>query len=110
MTEAQKRRRQELYTRFHLPKGEISRSFTRLLRQFHRYFETRKVDTVMQLKKHGIPAIFISHRLEDIFEVCDRIFVLYGGKRVAAKETKDAEKEEIVRYMFMGTNGEPVEK
>lgn len=68
------------------------------------------LDTVMQLKKHGIPAIFISHRLEDIFEVCDRIFVLYGGKRVAAKETKDAEKEEIVRYMFMGTNGEPVEK
>jgi len=46
MTEAQKRRRQELSTRFHPPQGEISRSFTRLLRQFHRYFETRKVDTV----------------------------------------------------------------
>lgn len=46
MTEAQKQRRKKLYTRFQPRKGEISRSFIRLLRQFQRYFEKRAVDAV----------------------------------------------------------------
>jgi simple sugar transport system ATP-binding protein len=65
------------------------------------------LDIVMQLKEHGIPAIFISHRLDDVFHVCDRIFVLRGGRRVAVKKTSETNHDEIVRYMFLGTaNGE----
>ena len=60
------------------------------------------LDIVMQLKEHGISAIFISHRLDDVFHVCDRIFVLRGGRRITVKKTSDTDHDEIVRYMFLG--------
>jgi simple sugar transport system ATP-binding protein len=61
------------------------------------------LDIVMRLKEHGIAAIFISHRLDDVFRVCDRIFVLRGGCRVAAIKTSETNHDEIVRYMFLGS-------
>jgi ABC-type sugar transport system ATPase subunit len=61
------------------------------------------LDIVQQLKEHGIPAIFISHRLDDVFHVCDRIFVLRGGRRVAVKKTSETTHDEIVRFMFLGS-------
>lgn len=64
------------------------------------------LDIVMQLKEHGIPAIFISHRLDDVFHVCDRICVLRGGRRVAVKKTSETNHDEIVRYMFLGSGKE----
>ena len=64
------------------------------------------LDIVMQLKEHGIPAIVISHRLDDVFHVCDRIFVLRGGRRVAVKKTSETTHDEIVHYMFLGTEEE----
>ena len=64
------------------------------------------LDIVLQLKEHGIPAIFISHRLDDVFHVCDRIFVLRGGQRVAVKKTSETNHDEIVRYMFLGAGRE----
>jgi simple sugar transport system ATP-binding protein len=60
------------------------------------------LDIVLQLKQHGIPAIFISHRLDDVFRVCDRIYVLRGGRRVALKKTAETNHDEVVRYMFIG--------
>ncbi len=68
------------------------------------------LDIVLQLKEHGIPAIFISHRLDDVFLVCDRIFVLRGGRRVAVRKTSETDRDEIVRSMFIGDagNGERV--
>ena len=65
------------------------------------------LDIVLQLKEHGIPAIFTSHRLDDVFHVCDRIFVLRGGRRVALKTTSETTHDEIVRYMFLGAEEEP---
>jgi simple sugar transport system ATP-binding protein len=64
------------------------------------------LDIVMRLKEHGIPAIFISHRLDDVFRVCDRILVLRGGRRVAVKKISDTDHDEIVRYMFLGAEEE----
>jgi simple sugar transport system ATP-binding protein len=60
------------------------------------------LDIVQQLKAHGISAIFISHRLDDVFCVCDRIFVLRGGRRVTVKQTAETNHDEIVRSMFLG--------
>jgi ABC-type sugar transport system ATPase subunit len=64
------------------------------------------LDIVLQLKEHGIPAVFISHRLDDVFHVCDRIFVLRGGRRVTVKKTSETNHDEIVRYMFLGAGKE----
>ena len=61
------------------------------------------LDIVNQLKEHGIPAIFISHRLDDVFRVCDRVFVLRGGRSVAVKKTSETSHDEIVHFMFLGT-------
>jgi simple sugar transport system ATP-binding protein len=66
------------------------------------------LELVVRLRDHGIPIIFISHRLDDVFNVSDRIFVLRGGKRVAVKKTSETNRDEIIRYMFIGAEEEVV--
>jgi len=61
------------------------------------------LELTLVLKNHGISIILISHRLEDVFMVSDRIFVLKGGQKVGVKETTKTNKNEIVKLMFMGT-------
>jgi len=60
------------------------------------------LELIIRLRNHGISVIFISHRLDDVFKISDRIFVLKGGKRIAIKNTKTTNKDEIVRLMFVG--------
>lgn len=64
------------------------------------------LDIVLQLKENGIPAIFISHRLDDVFQVCDRILVLRGGRLATVKKTSETNHDEIVHYMFLGSGEE----
>ena len=60
------------------------------------------LDIILSLKENGIPAVFISHRLDDIFKVCDRICILRRGKIVTICETKSTNRDEIIRHMFLG--------
>lgn len=62
----------------------------------------RVLELTLRLKDHGIATIFITHRLEDVFMVSDRIFVLKGGQKVAVKEKAKTNKNEIVKLMFTG--------
>jgi len=62
------------------------------------------LELVNRLKEHGIPVIFISHRLDDVFDVCDRIAVLKSGRVAAVRETKATNRDEIVHDMFIGAN------
>jgi ABC-type sugar transport system ATPase subunit len=55
---------------------------------------------ILRLKEHGISIIIISHRLDDIFTVSDRIFILKHGQRVDVKAAAETDKDEIVRLMF----------
>ena len=43
--------------------------------------------------------VLISHRLRDILDVCDRIVVLYEGRKVANLEAADTTLEEVVTYI-----------
>jgi ABC-type sugar transport system ATPase subunit len=64
--------------------------------------EIEKVlELTVRLKEHNISIIFISHRLDDVFRVADRIYVLKHGQMVAVKEKLKTNKEEIVKAMFM---------
>jgi ribose transport system ATP-binding protein len=45
--------------------------------------------TINELKKRGVSIIFISHRLEEIFAISDRITVLRDGKLIDVMNTKD---------------------
>lgn len=44
--------------------------------------------------------IYISHRLEEIFQICDRITVLRDGNYIASLDTKGTTKEELIRLMI----------
>ncbi|MBI4247350.1 MAG: sugar ABC transporter ATP-binding protein [Candidatus Rokubacteria bacterium] len=57
------------------------------------------LDLVRQLKAKGVGVILISHRLQDIFSVGDRVMVLRGGQRVAAKPLADTTMDEVVKYI-----------
>lgn len=54
---------------------------------------------VEQLKENGVTIIYISHRLDEIFRLSDRITVLRDGQYVTTLTTKDTDKDELVRYM-----------
>jgi ribose transport system ATP-binding protein len=56
---------------------------------------------IASLKKDGISIIYISHRLEEIEEIADRIIVLRDGKKITELDNSEhaVRKEEIVRYM-----------
>jgi simple sugar transport system ATP-binding protein len=50
-----------------------------------------------RLRSSGISQVFISHRMNDILAVCDRVVVLYEGKLAAELDREDLTVEEIVR-------------
>ncbi|GAI82667.1 unnamed protein product, partial [marine sediment metagenome] len=62
--------------------------------------ETNKLfDNLHKIKKDGTTIIFISHRLEEVFEIADRISVLRDGKYIGTWGRNDVEVNDIVRLM-----------
>ena len=55
---------------------------------------------IENLKNQGVGIIYISHRIEEVFKISDRITVMRDGKLIATKQTKDAEKKEIISMMI----------
>ncbi|CAN5584657.1 sugar ABC transporter ATP-binding protein [soil metagenome] len=51
------------------------------------------------LKEQGLGVIFITHRLEEIFSICDRITVLRDGQNAGDLDVADASPEKIVQLM-----------
>ncbi|MGQ9623582.1 MAG: sugar ABC transporter ATP-binding protein [Candidatus Caldatribacteriaceae bacterium] len=51
------------------------------------------------LKSEGVTIIYISHRLEEIYEVCDTVTVLRDGHHIATKDVKDVNMEDLIRMM-----------
>jgi simple sugar transport system ATP-binding protein len=65
--------------------------------------EQRKViQLIHQLKAQGRGVIFISHNLQDIFAVSDRIIVLRRGIMAGERRISDTTHEEVVRLMVGG--------
>ena len=52
-----------------------------------------------QLKAQGISLIYISHKMDEIFEICDEISVLRDGSLVMTKESKDTDMNELISAM-----------
>lgn len=59
-----------------------------------------------KLKKKGIIIIYVSHRMEEVFRLSDRIVVLKDGELVKTFATADTTEEEVIRSMV----GRPPEK
>src|SRR5690606_3809926 len=56
-------------------------------------------DLMRSLRDEGVSIIFISHRLSEIFEVCDRITVLRDGKLIGTAPTAELTEDEVVSMM-----------
>src|SRR5690606_21725424 len=52
-----------------------------------------------ELKAEGIASIFISHRLDEVFEIADRITVMRNGATVGTYATSGTTREDIVHAM-----------
>jgi ribose transport system ATP-binding protein len=56
-------------------------------------------EVIKRLKASGVGIIYISHRLEEIFEIGDRVTVLRDGRLVHSAALKDVNKNDLIRLM-----------
>ena len=54
---------------------------------------------IRSLKQQGMGIIYISHRMEELFEIGDRVTVMRDGKRIDTNDVGDVQKEQIIRMM-----------
>ncbi len=55
---------------------------------------------IKKLKNDGVTIIYISHRLEEIFELADRVTIMRDGKVVGVHDTKSINKEVLIQGMI----------
>ncbi|QRG67189.1 sugar ABC transporter ATP-binding protein [Brevibacillus choshinensis] len=60
----------------------------------------RLFQIIDQLKKAGVGIIYISHRLPEIFEICDRITIMRDGQHVITTETAQTSMDEVIGHML----------
>ncbi|SDZ57105.1 monosaccharide ABC transporter ATP-binding protein, CUT2 family [Jannaschia faecimaris] len=62
-----------------------------------------EVEAVLRLinrvKARGVSVILITHRLQDLFEVCDKIAVMYEGTKVAERQIENTGLEDLVKLI-----------
>lgn len=62
--------------------------------------ETRELfDAIIRLREKGISIIYISHRLEEVFEICDRVTVMRDGKKICTFNISETNKDELIKNM-----------
>jgi len=61
---------------------------------------------ISNLRKKNVTIIYISHRLEEIFHMCDRVTVMRDGKYVSTRDVGDITQKELIADMVGRTLGE----
>jgi ABC-type sugar transport system, ATPase component len=54
------------------------------------------LDLIRKVSSRSVSVVLITHRLQDLFLVCDRIQVMYEGRSVAERQIEDTNIEEVV--------------
>jgi len=72
--------------------------------------DEREVETlfevIRQLKSEGVSVIFVSHRLDELYSVCDRVTIMRDGQTVATRSISDVSKLELIALMLGKELGE----
>jgi ribose transport system ATP-binding protein len=63
-------------------------------------------NVIRKLKKNGVTILYISHRLEEVFEICDFVSILRDGKHIKTARANELNKKEIISYMVGRELGE----
>lgn len=63
-------------------------------------------EVVNSLREKGVSIVYISHRMEEIFELCDRITVLRDGSYVGTKKIAETDMNDVVKMMIGREIGE----
>lgn len=65
---------------------------------------TKEADTLFELledlKKRGVTLIYVSHKLEEVYRLADRISVLRDGRLIGTRKRAELERRELVRMMI----------
>lgn len=56
-------------------------------------------EVIRSLQKNGVSIVYISHRMEEIFAICDRITIMRDGRTVDTKAIPETNFDEVVRKM-----------
>ena len=56
-------------------------------------------EAIRDLKRRGVGIIYISHRMDELFEIADRVTVLRDGKYVVTKNVSETNRPELIRLM-----------
>jgi rhamnose transport system ATP-binding protein len=60
---------------------------------------THLFDTIARLRSEGVGIIYISHRLDEIEVIADRVTVLSDGETIATRNSRDVNKSELIHLM-----------
>jgi ABC-type sugar transport system ATPase subunit len=58
------------------------------------------LETIRQLQSTGVTCIYVSHRLEEVFEICDTVTILRDGKLVETAKLNTLTRDDLVRKMI----------
>ena len=61
--------------------------------------QRRLFDVIRELKAQGVTVIYISHRLEELFEICDRVSILRDGQYIDTLNIEGTDKQGLIKLM-----------
>jgi ABC-type sugar transport system ATPase subunit len=59
----------------------------------------RLFEVIALLKARGVAIVYVSHKMDEIFRLCDRVTVLRDGKTVGTRITAETDRAELIRMM-----------
>lgn len=59
----------------------------------------RLFDIVSGLAEQGVTVVFVSHHLDEVFRICDRVTVFRNGKTIITQDISETSPAEVVRHM-----------
>jgi len=63
--------------------------------------EAEKLFSILRgLKEKGIIVLFVTHKLEEVFKICDRVTVLRDGKKIGTKIISEVNRQDLVKMMI----------
>jgi simple sugar transport system ATP-binding protein len=63
------------------------------------------LEFVEELKKSGLPVVFITHNIHHVFQVADRFTILDNGLKIGEYNKKDVNVEDVIDLVRLGHHG-----